>query len=244
MGWVGSGSYDKGFQNSADAVENALGRRHAARGVAAIHQPHAGVGGRGVEVDAAHGALQRQRRLVDVLRAPQIAAVGPFALLGELALDEGERHVEEERHVGARDGVAAVFEVEDPVAQPPPLAVAAPEAGALVGDIRPHVAVEHHGPPLGEPRADRLRRIGPVAREEERHEVGIDRIGAAELAPQEAGDQLAVYGRIETREMEVLALHAPLCQHAAQQRHLCRFTGSVQPLDYYEHRLFGLDSRF
>ena len=60
---------------------------------------------------------------------------------------------------------------------------------------------------------------------------------AAELAAQETGYQLAVDGRIETREVHILALDAPVGKKTAQHADLGRFTGPVQSFEYYEHRL-------
>lgn len=52
-----------------------------------------------------------ERRLVDVLSALQVLAVVALAQFGEFALGKGERHVEEQGHVGTRQAVMTEFEV-------------------------------------------------------------------------------------------------------------------------------------
>ena len=91
--------------------KNTLRGIHRPRRIAAIDDPQRGVFGRGFEVYAAHGLLQGERRLVDVLSALQVLAVVALAQFGEFALGKGERHVEEQGHVGTRQAVMTEFEV-------------------------------------------------------------------------------------------------------------------------------------
>ena len=100
-----------------------------------------------------------------------------------------------------------------------------------------NVTVQHHRFSFGEPLPYLRRGVGAVARKNQRHEVGIDLLHAAEFAAQEPGDQLAVYGRIEAREMHILALDAPVGKQLAQHAYLGRFARSVQSFEYNEHRL-------
>ena len=173
---------------------------------------------------------------MDILSALQIVAVVAFAHFGELALGEGERYVEEQREVGTGKRVMAEFEVHDPVGQPIAL-LAGGKFGALETHVRVDVTVQHHRFSFGEPLPYLRRGVGAVARKNQRHEVGIDLLHAAEFAAQEPGDQLAVYGRIEAREMHILALDAPVGKQLAQHAYLGRFARSVQSFEYNEHRL-------
>ena len=123
------------------------------------------------------------------------------------------------------------LQAENPPGQPParlPLG----QLGALVGDVRVDVAVEDDGIAGGEPLPDLGCRLGAVARKEERHQIGVHRLHAAEFAAQEAGDEFAVDRRIEAREVHVTALHAALGKELAQQGYLGRFPGAVQTFEY------------
>ena len=128
------------------------------------------------------------------------------------------------------------FEVYDPFGQPVAFFTGG-QLGALETHVRIDIAVEDDRLALREPLPDPGGGIGTVSREEQRHEVGVDLTHAAELAAQETGYQLAVDGRIETREVHILALDAPVGKKTAQHADLGRFTGPVQSFEYYEHRL-------
>lgn len=89
------------------------------------------------------------------------------------------------------------------------------------------------------PSAIHARICGPAAagrREEQGYQIGVDFVHAAEFAAQEAGDQFAVDRRIETRKMNVFALHATFCEQLAQHPDLGRLARSVQAFEYDEHR--------
>ena len=217
--------------------EDALRRLHAAAIVAAIDHAQRRIESCGIEVDLAHGTLEGERRLVDVLGALQVAAVVALAHGGELALSERKGHVEEQRQIGPRQGVVSELEIEDPTGQPAAL-VARGQLGALVTDVGIDIAVEQHGLAVGDPLPDLGRGLGPVAGKEQGDEVGIDPVGAAELAAQKTGDELAVDRSVETRKMEIGALDAALREPLAQQTDLRRFAGTVQAFEYDEHRGF------
>ena len=189
------------------------------------------------KVDLAHGALQRQRRFVDVIGTVQIGAVVAFARRRKAAFGKGKGYVEEEREVGTRQVVVAELEVENPSRQSPP-GLPFGQFGALVGYVRIDIAVEDNGTPLGKPLPDLRSGFGPVAGEEQRHQIGVHLLHTAEFAAQKAGDEFAVYGGVEPREMHVFAPHAALLKHPAQHGHLGRFPGAVQSFEYYKHGLF------
>ena len=73
--------------------------------------------------------------------------------------------------------------------------------------------------------------------EKQSDQIRIDLVHSPEFTPQEAGDQLAVHRRVETRKMEKMALHPLLGKHAAHKFHLGRFPGAVQSFQYYQHIL-------
>ena len=98
-------------------------------------------------------------------------------------------------------------------------------------------AVEHDGVARIEPTAQLRGSIGPVTGEKQSDQIRIDLVHSPEFTPQEAGDQLAVHRRVETRKMEKMALHPLLGKHAAHKFHLGRFPGAVQSFQYYQHIL-------
>ena len=173
---------------------------------------------------------------MDVAPALQVVAVVAFADSGELPLGEREGHVEEQRQVGARQAVMDELQVENPAHQPVAL-LSGRQFGALEPHVRIDEAVQHDGLARGDPPPDLRSGIGPVAGEEQRHQIGIDLVHAAEPAAQEAGDQLAVNRSVETRKMDVFALHAPLREQPAQQADLGRFTRTVQTFEHDKHNV-------
>ena len=110
------------------------------------------------------------------------------------------------------------------------------EFRALERHVRIDVTVQHHGFARREPLPDLSRRIAPVAGEEQRHQIGIDRLDGPQFAAQETGDQIAENRRVETREMEVTARDAAPCEKLLQHADLGRLARSVQAFEYDEHR--------
>ena len=173
---------------------------------------------------------------MDVAFPFQVFAVVAFAYLGELFLRKGERHIQKQRHVRTGNSVIAELQVEDP---PPQLLLPVPgrQFGALEPHVRIDIPVEHDGVARIEPTAQLRGSIGPVTGEKQSDQIRIDLVHSPEFTPQEAGDQLAVHRRVETRKMEKMALHPLLGKHAAHKFHLGRFPGAVQSFQYYQHIL-------
>lgn len=168
----------------------ASGRLHRAVGRAAVDHTERVVLARSGQIDLAHALLQVERRLVDVVRPLQVVAVVALARLRELTLGEREGNVQKERHVGTRQAVIAVLGLENPVFERAALLFRG-EFGALERHVRVDVAVQHHRFARREPLPDPRGRIAPIAGEEQRHQIGVDRLDRPQLAAQEAGDQLA-----------------------------------------------------
>ena len=72
-------------QSLLDAAKNHIGSRHSSLGIAAIDHLQAILFGCGLEVYSAHRLLQRERSLVNILTAIQVAAIVTLTLLGQLA---------------------------------------------------------------------------------------------------------------------------------------------------------------
>ena len=89
----------------------------------------------------------------------------------------------------------------------------------------------------------RRSRIGPVAGVQQRHDIGIDPIDSAELAPQEAGDQLPVHGRVETREVKVFVPDAPCGEHLLQTVNLGGLSGPVEAFQNKQRHFFRISNR-
>ena len=172
---------------------------------------------------------------MNVPAALQVVAVVSLADLRELSLGEGERHVEEQRQVGTRQVVVTEFQVQNPLRE-----AVAPLAGrkfrTLETHVRIDVTVEDHGFAFGDPRPDLRTGRRTVAREEQGHQIGIDRLDGTQFAAQETGDQIAENRRVETREMEVTARDAAPCEKLLQHADLGRLARSVQSFEYDEHK--------
>ena len=135
-----------------------------------------------------------------------------------------------------------VFQIDDPVAQfPPGLRIG--NLGALVGHVGIDIPVQYHAFPLRQPAPDRRSRIGPVAGVQQRHDIGIDPVDSAELAPQKAGDQLSVHGRVETREVKVFVPDAPRGEHLLQTVNLGGLSGPVEAFQNKQGHFFRISNR-
>lgn len=92
-----------------------FGRTHRPRRIAAIDHTQRIVLRRGGKVHLAHAPLQVESVFVNVPAALQVVAVVSLADLRELSFGEGERHVEEQRQIGARQVVVTEFQVQNPL---------------------------------------------------------------------------------------------------------------------------------
>ena len=176
---------------------------------------------------------------MNITRTIQIATVVALALLAELALGECKGHIEENRQVGLGNGKLLILGAHNPLLQSRALLLAL-ELCALVAHIRIDVAIDNHRLALAEPTADHRSRLGTVARIEQCHQIGIHLLQRAQLATQEASDQIAINRCIEAWKVKVLTLDATCGQRLAQLFDLGRFTGAIDAFENYErHSDFG-----
>ena len=92
-------------------------RQEAAFGIEAVHLTEIVALAEQLYILLVDILLQGNGLLVDILLAVQVVAVVARTCLGEVLLDELQRHAEEQRLVGHRKRIAAELEVENPTAQ-------------------------------------------------------------------------------------------------------------------------------
>ena len=105
----------------------------------------------------------------------------------------------------------------------------------MIADVGIYIAVADNNPTLGNPATNHLGGIASVAGVQHCYYIGINLLNATQLASQEAGNQVAEVGGVETRKVQVFGRDTLLGKQALQIGYLRRFTRAIDPFKYYEH---------
>ena len=188
------------------------------------------------QIDLADLLLETDIGFMDILRTGQIAAVAIGTVRRQTRCDEGDRNVEEESDVRARQAEGSVFGVQDPATQLLAL-FGIREFGALVGDVRIDVTVEQNG--LSGIEGSPHLRHGAVAvfSKKQGDQLRVHGTNRAEATLQETADQIAVDGGVIAGEMDVFE-PAPFLEPGLEPRHLGGFSGPVKSFNDNQHRQF------
>ena len=212
-----------------NTLKNLLGRGHSTLLGRAVDNLEVIAHSGSLEVDLTHTALKVERGLVDILLTIEVAAVIALTLLRELALGETERHVEEQRQIGTRDGKLLELGSKDPVTQRIAL-LATTHLGTLVADIRVDIAVDNNHLTLRQPGVYSLCAVSSIASIQQRNEVWVYLLHRAQVATQEAGNEIAINGCVEAWKVQILRLDTSIGKQSLELGNLRRLASTIQTL--------------
>ena len=201
-------SCKEGIDGRADLGEDVVRREHQAVLVGAVDADEMRVAGGFGAVQVPDRLLEADVRLVDVLAAVQVVAVLALAVRRQALFHKADGDVQEEVQIRFRKVEIAVLRLEDPVAQADAL-LAMGKFRTLVGDVGIDVAVQEDDLAGVERRTHRGCGTVAVLREKQGNELRMHGVDAAELALEEAADEVAVHRGWRKKAIRQLEPHRP-----------------------------------